>query len=146
MDPVFASEEIMKVAEAAMELHGGNGALLDFGVGEFFIADACVVPLGKLARFMFIYHNWSYDLRGDLKSVAFERGVAGKGGMPPGFRKEEHGLERLRVHRIAGLIFGTFDSSTPEFEAYIGAEHVANIRRVCGRPLTILGTYSQLLH
>src|SRR5438105_4896443 len=104
------------------------------------------VPEGRLQRFMCIYHNWSYDLRGELKSVAFERGVGGKGGMPANFRKEEHGLERLRVHRIAGLVFGTFDPKTPDFEDYIGAEHVANIRRVCDRPLTILGTYSQLLH
>ena len=104
------------------------------------------VPSGKLQRFMCIYHNWSYDLRGELKSVAFEKGVAGKGGMPPGFRKEDHGLARLRVHRIAGLIFGTFDPQAPDFESYIGDELVANIRRVCGRSMTILGTYSQLLH
>jgi anthranilate 1,2-dioxygenase large subunit len=52
------------------------------------------VPSGKVERMrlMCIYHNWTYDLRGELKSVAFEKGVAGKGGMPPGFRKEDHGL------------------------------------------------------
>jgi anthranilate 1,2-dioxygenase large subunit/terephthalate 1,2-dioxygenase oxygenase component alpha subunit len=105
-------------------------------------------PSGKLPRqrFMCIYHNWMYDLRGNLKSVAFEKGVAGKGGMPPDFRKEEHGLEKLRIHRLCGLVFGTFHPDTPPFEEYIGAEHVANIRRVCGRPIEILGTYSQLLH
>src|SRR6476619_3713663 len=32
MVKVFASEEIMKVAQHAMELHGGNGVMLDFGV------------------------------------------------------------------------------------------------------------------
>src|SRR5256714_2044737 len=32
MAKVFASEEIMKVAQHAMELHGGNGAMLDFGI------------------------------------------------------------------------------------------------------------------
>src|SRR5438105_4635115 len=36
MAKVFASEEIMKVAQHAMELHGGNGAMLDFGVEKLF--------------------------------------------------------------------------------------------------------------
>ena len=36
MSKVFASEEIMKVAQHAMELHGGNGAMLDFGVEKLF--------------------------------------------------------------------------------------------------------------
>jgi len=36
MAKVFASEEIMKVAQHAVELHGGNGMMLDFGVEKFF--------------------------------------------------------------------------------------------------------------
>jgi len=36
MAKLFASEEIMKVAQHAMELHGGNGAMLDFGVEKLF--------------------------------------------------------------------------------------------------------------
>jgi alkylation response protein AidB-like acyl-CoA dehydrogenase len=36
MAKVFASEEIMKVAQHAMELHGGNGAMLGFGVEKLF--------------------------------------------------------------------------------------------------------------
>jgi alkylation response protein AidB-like acyl-CoA dehydrogenase len=36
MAKVYASEEIMKVAQHAMELHGGNGAMLDFGVEKIF--------------------------------------------------------------------------------------------------------------
>jgi hypothetical protein len=36
MSKVFASEEIMKVAQHAMELHGGNGAMLDFGIEKLF--------------------------------------------------------------------------------------------------------------
>ncbi|MGC1846179.1 MAG: acyl-CoA dehydrogenase family protein, partial [Pseudolabrys sp.] len=30
------SEEIFKVAQHAMELHGGNGVMLDFGVEKLF--------------------------------------------------------------------------------------------------------------
>jgi alkylation response protein AidB-like acyl-CoA dehydrogenase len=36
MAKVFASEEVLKVAQHAMELHGGNGAMLDFGVEKLF--------------------------------------------------------------------------------------------------------------
>jgi alkylation response protein AidB-like acyl-CoA dehydrogenase len=36
MAKVYASEEIMKVAQHAMELHGGNGVMLDFGVEKIF--------------------------------------------------------------------------------------------------------------
>ena len=41
MAKVFASEEIMKVAQHAVELHGGNGMMLDFGV-EKLLRDAAI--------------------------------------------------------------------------------------------------------
>jgi alkylation response protein AidB-like acyl-CoA dehydrogenase len=41
MVKVFASEEIFKVAQHAMELHGGNGVMLDFGV-EKLLRDAAI--------------------------------------------------------------------------------------------------------
>jgi phenylpropionate dioxygenase-like ring-hydroxylating dioxygenase large terminal subunit len=103
------------------------------------------VPDGKVDQFMCVYHNWCYDLGGKLLSVAFERGVRGKGGMAPTFRKDQHGLRRLRVHTICGLVFGTLSDETPSFEEYVGPDLIANIRRVCGRPLRVLGQYSQKL-
>jgi alkylation response protein AidB-like acyl-CoA dehydrogenase len=36
MVKVFASEEIFKVTQHAMELHGGNGVMLDFGIEKLF--------------------------------------------------------------------------------------------------------------
>ena len=36
MVKLFASEEIMKVVQHAVELHGGNGMMLDFGVEKLF--------------------------------------------------------------------------------------------------------------
>ncbi len=41
MVKMFASEEIMKVAQHAVELHGGNGMMLDFGI-EKFLRDAAI--------------------------------------------------------------------------------------------------------
>lgn len=43
MAKYFASEEIMKVAQHAVELHGGNGMMLDFGVEKLF-RDAAIFP------------------------------------------------------------------------------------------------------
>jgi len=36
MVKAFASEEIFKVAQHAIELHGGNGIMLDFGIEKLF--------------------------------------------------------------------------------------------------------------
>jgi alkylation response protein AidB-like acyl-CoA dehydrogenase len=36
MAKVFASEEILKVCQHAMELHGGNGAMLEMGIEKLF--------------------------------------------------------------------------------------------------------------
>jgi acyl-CoA dehydrogenase len=61
MVKVYASEEIMKVAQHAVELHGGNGMMLDFGVEKLF-RDAAIflhmdatVDISKLkiAKLMF---------------------------------------------------------------------------------------------
>jgi alkylation response protein AidB-like acyl-CoA dehydrogenase len=38
---MFASEEVMKVTQHAVELHGGNGVMLDFGI-EKVLRDAVV--------------------------------------------------------------------------------------------------------
>ena len=43
MAKLFASEEIMKVAQHAVELHGGNGIMLDFGI-EKVLRDAVDLP------------------------------------------------------------------------------------------------------
>jgi len=37
---------------------------------------------GETRDIICVYHNWSYDLRGNLTGVAFRKGLGGKGGMP----------------------------------------------------------------
>jgi anthranilate 1,2-dioxygenase large subunit/terephthalate 1,2-dioxygenase oxygenase component alpha subunit len=93
-----------------------------------------------------VYHAWTYDLKGDLTSVAFRRGIKQQGGMPADFRLEDHNLEKLRVTEFAGLVFGTFSDDTPDIETYLGPEIAARIRRVLNRPLRILGTDTQVLN
>ena len=40
----------------------------------------CYKPRGNVKELACVYHNWVYDLRGNLTAVAFRRGVGGKGG------------------------------------------------------------------
>src|SRR4051794_41140322 len=56
----------------------------------------CLDEVGSgAADFQCVYHAWRYDLHGNLKSVAFQRGVNGKGGMPADFRVTDHGPRKL---------------------------------------------------
>ncbi len=106
----------------------------------------CLKRRGHAEDLTCVYHAWRYDLAGNLTSVAFRRGIQGKGGMPPGFRLEEHGLQKLRVDRFAGLVFGTLSSETPPLAAYIGNRIGSRIHRVLYATPKILGTTSQILH
>lgn len=105
----------------------------------------CFKPRGNVKELACVYHNWVYDLAGNLTGVAFRRGVGGKGGLSEDFDQSQHGLQRLRVETYGGMIFGTFSDATPPFRDYIGAELIANIDRVFIKPLKVLGYHSQVL-
>jgi len=93
-----------------------------------------------------VYHSWRYDLAGNLQSVAFRRGVGGKGGMPDSFQLEEHGLKKLRTDEFAGLVFGTLSPDAPPLAEYLGNQIGSHIGRVFRGKPKILGTTSQILH
>ena len=93
-----------------------------------------------------VYHSWRYDLAGNLSSVAFRRGVGGKGGMPDSFRLEDHGLRKLRTAQFAGLVFGTLSPEAPPLSDYIGNLIGSRIGRVIRGKPKVLGTTSQILH
>ena len=61
------------------------------------------------------YHQWSYTLDGQLQGVPLRRGVRQdgqvKGGMPPDFDTQAHGLTRLKVATRGGVVFASFDHS-----------------------------------
>ena len=107
----------------------------------------CLDNAGRSAKdFQCVYHAWRYDLRGNLKSVAFQHGVNGKGGMPPGFRVEQHGPRQLRVTTLHGLVFGTFSDQTPAIEDFIGPEVLARFDRILGgRNIEIIGRFVEVL-
>src|SRR6185437_15573961 len=106
----------------------------------------CLKRQGNADLLTCVYHSWSYDLAGNLKSVAFRRGIGGKGGMPDDFRLEDHGLRKLRVDHFAGLVFGTLSDEAAPLADYIGNQIGARIGRVMHGKPKILGTTSQILH
>src|SRR5271169_2274329 len=106
----------------------------------------CLKRRGHADNLTCVYHAWRYDLEGNLDSVAFRRGIAGKGGMPESFRLDQHGLRKLRVDRFGDLVFGTLSPDAPPLGDYIGNLIGARIHRVMHGTPKILGTISQILH
>ena len=106
----------------------------------------CLQERGNAKALTCVYHSWSYDLAGQLQSVAFRHGLRGKGGMPEDFDPAQHRLEKLRVELFCGLVFGTFSDATVPVEQFLGATHAKMIRRNLGKPLRLLGMHSQIIH
>src|ERR1700730_14723469 len=109
--------------------------------GSLLVLNEC----GEARDIVCVYHNWSYDLCGNLTGVAFRKGLRGKGGMPPECRPETYGPRKLRLETLAGLVFGTLSADAPPLERYLGSEIVARIRRVMRAPVKILAGYGQTL-
>jgi phenylpropionate dioxygenase-like ring-hydroxylating dioxygenase large terminal subunit len=106
----------------------------------------CLDDGGNAKEFHCVYHAWRYDLRGNLRSIAFQRGVNGKGGMPADFRMTDHGPRKLRTSVLFGIVFGTLSDATPDIETFAGPEV---IDRLCtaagGRKLEIIGRFTEVL-
>lgn len=104
----------------------------------------CREKSGNRADFTCAYHQWNYDLKGNLIGVPFRRGVKrdGKvnGGMPSDFDPKQHGLTKLKVAVRNGVIFASFDHDVEPLEDYLGPTILAYFDRVFnGRKLHILG-------
>ncbi len=104
----------------------------------------CLKARGSAKEIACVYHNWTYDLEGNLIGVAFRRGIQGKGGMPEDAKPESEAPRKLRVATFCGLVFGTLSEATPSVERYLGAEVAAKVRRVMKEPVKVLGGYSQI--
>ena len=106
----------------------------------------CRHRTGTTKRFTCPYHQWSYDLNGELKGVPFMRGVNGQGGMPDDFDPGENGLQQLNVIEHNGVLFASFDPETVDFVNYLGESNRYYFERVFdGRELRLLGHSRQLI-
>ena len=105
----------------------------------------CMKEMGTTEELYCVYHAWIYDLKGNLKSAAFRRGIKGEGGLPADFRLEDHGLQKLRCESFCGLVFATYAKDMMPLADWLG--EVGNgIRRVMRKPIKILGYDTQRIN
>lgn len=100
----------------------------------------CRERSGRVKTLVCPYHQWNYNLDGDLLGVPFQRGVKGKGGMPSDFELSDHGLTKLKVATRGGVVFACFDADVEPLEDYIGPKILPFFDRTFnGRELVIHG-------
>src|SRR5260370_8573710 len=75
---------------------------------------------GNRLSHLCIYHQWSYDLEGNLIGVPFRKGIDGNGGYAPDFDASQHPLHKLRVPPYPGLIFVAFAVEVEPLQHSIG--------------------------
>src|SRR5262249_38226262 len=93
MVKLFASEEILKVAQHCLELHGGNGVMLDFGVEKIY-RDAAV----------FLHMDATVDISKMKIVKSMFPATAGKKAGPEGFfHKSCPGITRRKT-RVNALM------------------------------------------
>src|SRR3546814_14633570 len=98
----------------------------------------CEQRYGNASSLQCVYHQWDYNLKGELNGVPFLRGVRGKGGMCKPFVKSRHGLTKLRVATLTGLAFASFPDEVVTLEEYLGPvaveRHKHTGMRTLGQP------------
>ncbi len=105
-------------------------------------AEFCRELRGNTSSFVCPYHQWTYNLKGDLTGVPFRRGIKGQGGMPDDFEPQAHGLLKLTVTTRRGVIFASFHADTEPLEDYLGSEILEHFDATFdGREIKILGYY-----
>jgi len=105
-------------------------------------AEFCRHAQGNTREFVCPYHQWSYDLKGNLQGVPFRRGVNRAGGMPKDFKTSEHGLRKLHVATRHGVIFASYSDEVEPLEEYLTAEMLEDFDVTFpGKKLKILGYY-----
>ena len=109
-------------------------------------SEFCRELSGSAKEFVCPYHQWTYDLKGNLIGIPFRRGVGGKGGMPLDFDADAHGLRRLAVTSHRGVVFASYAQDMESLADYLGPEVLREFEATFdGRKLKILGYYRHSL-
>jgi phenylpropionate dioxygenase-like ring-hydroxylating dioxygenase large terminal subunit len=109
-------------------------------------SEFCRALAGNARAFICPYHQWTYDLKGNLTGIPFRRGAAGKGGMPAEFDMKEHGLRKLAVTAHRGVVFASYCDTMEPLADYLGPEILREVEATFdGRKLKVLGHYRHSL-
>ncbi|MEA2982381.1 MAG: apoptosis-inducing factor 3 [Alphaproteobacteria bacterium] len=109
-------------------------------------AEFCRELRGQAKEFVCPYHQWTYDLKGNLAGIPFRRGVNGKGGMPSDFKSSDHGPRRLKVTTHRGVVFASYAEEVEPLADYFGPEILKEFEATFdGRKLKLLGHYRHSL-
>ena len=100
---------------------------------------------GNAEFFKCLYHCWTYNNKGDLEAVPLRRGIMGNGGYPDDFKPENHGLRRLKLDTLAGVVFGSLDLNAPPLTDFLGPRVSDRIRTICHSPMKIWGYQRQTM-
>ncbi|MDH7799267.1 MULTISPECIES: Rieske 2Fe-2S domain-containing protein [unclassified Beijerinckia] len=103
----------------------------------------CREKFGNERAHTCVYHRWSFDLEGNLTTVAFQNGIEGKGGMPPEFKRKDHNLQKLKVASLNGALFASFRDDVEPLEQYLGTFMVAHLKGLFKEPVKVLGYQRQ---
>jgi salicylate 5-hydroxylase large subunit len=107
----------------------------------------CYTAHGNAKAFQCPYHQWTYNLKGDLIGVPFRNGIESLGGgMPADFDLADHPLKRIRVAERNGVVFVSFHDDVESLEDYLGPAMVPYFDRLFdGRELRLLGYEKQVI-
>ncbi|MEO6301197.1 MAG: aromatic ring-hydroxylating dioxygenase subunit alpha [Paracoccaceae bacterium] len=109
----MATEQVILTRDNSGEIH----ALLN--VCRHRGAEVCTSQKGNAKAFVCPYHAWTYGNDGRLKVARL---------MPKDFRREDHGLKKLQVRVVAGLVFISFAETPLDF-----SEVERLLRATCGQ-------------
>ncbi len=98
---------------------------------------------GNTPAHVCLYHSWAYDLTGALIGVPHRHGIGGSPGMPADFDMACHGLRRLRVDGVNGVLFASFSETVEPLRDYLGPSHLAHLDRLFHKPVRVLGYQRQ---
>jgi phenylpropionate dioxygenase-like ring-hydroxylating dioxygenase large terminal subunit len=110
--PESGDYKVLNVAnESAIIVRGSDGEIKGFAnVCRHRGSLVCLEAEGHARKFTCPYHGWMYDIDGNLTAAR---------NMPDGFDKASHGLRKVSVGIIHGLIFIAFSENPPTLQGCI---------------------------
>jgi anthranilate 1,2-dioxygenase large subunit len=103
----------------------------------------CREKKGNVKNHTCPYHQWTYDLTGQLRGVPFPKGVNGCGGLPSDFDRKQIQLRALKIEVYRGIIFGSCKEDVEPLKDYLGPAIIKELDRLFHKPIQILGYQRQ---